>query len=302
MASLILIRCTEGPHCYPIGSDGAQAARLGRVIWSRLTFQVYHSGARLKDFECLGAGLAYNKNSFFTERPKLLRAIIFDFDGIIVNSEPLIMKLTQQMAEHVGYQLSEAEYYHKYLALDDRGIAEQLLLRQEKRVDPARRDELVAWKARAYMEEIRDGLPSFPDAVEFVREMAALFPLAIASGSLRAEIEHLLGKNGLRDQFKLLVTADDVAHSKPDPEVFIKTLAGLGEMIFNKHDGHLPLRAEECLVIEDAAAGVDAAHAAGMKCMALAHSLPLDVIGHADWVFENFGEVDLNKILADFDQ
>ncbi|HEV2350972.1 MAG TPA: HAD family phosphatase [Terriglobia bacterium] len=230
----------------------------------------------------------------------MLRAIIFDFDGIIVNSEPLIMKLTQQMAEQVGYRLTEAEYYHKYLALDDRGIAEQLLLSQGQSVNPARRDELVTWKARAYMDAIRDGLPSFPDAIEFVRIMAAQFPLAIASGSLRAEIEHLLGKNGLREYFKLLVTADDVAHSKPDPEVFIKTLSRLGQMVFNPNDGHATLQAAECLVIEDAAAGVDAAHAAGMKCLALAHSLPRDVIGHADWTYDNFTEVDFEKILSDF--
>lgn len=230
----------------------------------------------------------------------MLRAIIFDFDGIIVNSEPLILKLTQQMAEQVGYHLTEEEYYHKYLALDDRGIVERLLLSQGRHEEPARSDELIAWKARAYMDAIQDGLPSFPDAIEFVRKMATRFPLAIASGSLRAEIEYLLGKIGLREQFKLLVTADDVAHSKPDPEVFVLALSRLGQMVFNPTSGRAPLRAAECLVIEDAAAGVDAAHAAGMKCMALAHSLPLDVIGHADWVYDNFGEVDFDKILADF--
>jgi HAD superfamily hydrolase (TIGR01509 family) len=230
----------------------------------------------------------------------LLRAIIFDFDGIIVNSEPLIMKLTQEMAAQVGYNLSEAEYYHKYLALDDRGIVENLLLTQGQQVNPARRDELIAWKARAYMDAIQDGLPSFPDAIEFVHKVAAHFPLAIASGSLRAEIEHLLGKIGLREKFSLLVTADDVAHSKPDPEVFIKALARLGDAAFHTNKGHPPLLAAECLVIEDAAAGVDAAHAAGMKCMALAHSLPPDVIGHADWTYDNFAQVDMEKILADF--
>jgi HAD superfamily hydrolase (TIGR01509 family) len=230
----------------------------------------------------------------------LLRAIIFDFDGTIVNSEPLILKLTQQMAALEGWTLAEEEYYRTYLALDDRGIVEHLYRSHDRPLDEARRDELVEWKARKYMDAIRDGLPTFPGAIEFVRKVAARFPLAIASGSLRTEIEYLLGKISLRDKFAVLVTADDVAHSKPDPEIFIKTLAALAKAAFNPNAGHTPLRAEECLVVEDAAAGVDAAHAAGMKCMALAHSLAREALGHADWVYNNFDEVDFNRILADF--
>ncbi len=230
----------------------------------------------------------------------MLRAIIFDFDGIIVNSEPLILKLTQEMAALEGWTITEEEYYHKYLALDDRGIVENLYHSHGQKVDSARMSELIEWKARAYMDAIEHGLPSFPDAEDFVRRMAEEFPLAIASGSLRAEIEHLLDKFGLLEKFAVLVTADDVARSKPDPEVFVKALAELNRAAFKAHDGKLPLRASECLVIEDAAAGVDAAHAAGMKCMALAHSLPLDVLGHAEWVYDNFSEVEFEKVRATF--
>ncbi len=230
----------------------------------------------------------------------MLRAIIFDFDGIIVDSEPLVMRLTQEMAAQEGWTLSEEDYYHKYLALDDRGIVDNLFQIHGRQLNPARRAELIAWKARAYMDAIQDGLPSFPDAEDFIHKMAAEFPLAIASGSLRVEIEHLLEKFGLRDKFKVLVTADDVARSKPDPEVFVKALATLGKVAFDAQTGLPPLRAAECLVIEDAAAGVDAAHAAGMKCMALAHSLPLDVLGHSEWVFDNFGEVDFEAIRSAF--
>ena len=230
----------------------------------------------------------------------MLRAIIFDFDGTIVNSEPLILKLTQEMAALEGWTLTDEEYYQTYLALDDRGIVEHLYRSHGRRLDEARRDELVEWKARKYMDEIRDGLPTFPGAIEFVRKMASQFPLAIASGSFRSEIEHLLGKIGLSDKFTLMVTADDVAHSKPDPEVFNKTLSALTKSVFNPNAGHAPLRAAECLVVEDAAAGVDAAHAAGMRCMALAHSLTLEALAHADWVYDNFIKVDLEKILSDF--
>lgn len=230
----------------------------------------------------------------------MLRAIIFDFDGTIVNSEPLILKLTQQMAALEGWTITEEEYYKTYLALDDRGIIEHLYRSHDRRLDESRREELVEWKARKYMEAIRDGLPTFPGAVEFVRRVASRFPLAIASGSFRAEIEYLLGKINLRDSFAVLVAADEVAQSKPDPEVFIKTLAALGQAVFNPSAGPDSLRAAECLVVEDAAAGVDAAHAAGMKCMALAHSLSREALAHADWVYDSFIKVDLEKILSDF--
>jgi len=231
----------------------------------------------------------------------LLRAIIFDFDGILVDSEPLIVKLTQQMAALQGFTLTEEEYYRDYLALDDRGVVELLFQRHGRRVDRARRDELIAWKERAYWEAIQNGLPSFPDAVEFVHQMVKRgLALAIASGSLRAEIEHLLEKIGLRELFPVLVTADDTSKSKPDPEVYLKAVEGLRLAAFNPCVGHAPLCAAECLAIEDAAAGVDAAHAAGMKCMALAHSLPLEGLQHAEWVYNNFGEVDLEPIIAEF--
>ncbi len=128
----------------------------------------------------------------------MLRAIIFDFDGVLVNSEPLILKLTQQMAGQEGWAITGEEYYRDYLALDDRGIVEHLYRSHGRILDQARQDQLVLWKARAYAEIIREGLPPFPGAVGFVQKMAGKFPLAIASGSLRAEIEHLLDKMGLR--------------------------------------------------------------------------------------------------------
>ncbi|HEV2491869.1 MAG TPA: HAD family phosphatase [Terriglobia bacterium] len=237
----------------------------------------------------------------------MLRAIIFDFDGIIVDSEPLIFQLTRQMAAQEGWTITEGEYFHDYLALDDRGIVEHLYRSHGRPVDAARRDELVSWKVRAYADEIRDGLPPLPGAVEFVRSLAPQFPLAIASGSLRSEIEHLLGKLGLRDAFQVVVAADDVERSKPAPDIFLKALDALRALPAfcaaeaGSHDvPPAPLLARECLVIEDAPNGVRAARAAGMPCLALAHSRPLAELAHADWVSRDFAGVDMAAIIAAF--
>jgi HAD superfamily hydrolase (TIGR01509 family) len=227
----------------------------------------------------------------------LLRAIIFDFDGIIVNSEPLILKLTQEMASREGWKVTEEEYYRDYLALDDRGIIEHLYRSHGRPVDAARREALVAWKAREYEKMIRDGLPPMPGALEFVHKAAKRFPLAIASGSFRVEIEHLLEKLGLRENFAVLASADDCEKSKPHPEVYLKALARLRELPLWHN---VPLEAGQCLAIEDAPLGIVAAHAAGLKCLALSHSRPLDELREADWVAPEFKEVDLEKISVDF--
>jgi beta-phosphoglucomutase len=257
----------------------------------------------------------------------MLRAIIFDFDGIIVDSEPLIMRLTQRMAAREGWTLSEDDYYRNYLALDDRGIIKHLYDSHRRPIDHVRRDELVEWKTRLYAEAIREGLPPISGAVDFVGRVAAQVPLAIASGSLRSEVEHLLQKLGLREKFAVITTADDCERSKPDPEIFLKALERLRQLPVFKGgakgqktkreklphlDGRAnwekgervsaPLQAGECLAIEDAPAGVRAAQAAGMKCLALAHSRPLEALRHADWACREFAKVDLEKIRAEFGQ
>ncbi|HUY12145.1 MAG TPA: HAD family phosphatase [Terriglobia bacterium] len=223
----------------------------------------------------------------------LLRAIIFDFDGIIVDSEPLIMRLTQQMAAQQGWLLTEEEYYRDYLALDDRGIIEHLYRTHELECDPRRRDELVEWKARTYMEAIGDGLPPMPGAVEFVRMAAERYPLAIASGSMRHEIEYLLGKLGLRDAFHVIASAEDTERSKPNPQIYICAIERLRQL--PAFSGS-PLHAGDCVAIEDAPAGVRAAHAAGMKCIAITHSRPSGDLLHADVLFQGFPEIDLDSL------
>ncbi len=227
----------------------------------------------------------------------MLRAVIFDFDGIIVDSEPLILKLTQEMAALEGWTVTDEDYYRDYLALDDRGLVEHLYASNGRPVNLARRDELVAWKGEHYHAIIENGLPPIAGAADFIAEVSRFYPLAIASGSLRAEIQHLLVKMGLRHKFSILATADDCERSKPDPEVYLKALARLRELPKFRAE---PLQPEECLAIEDAPLGVVAAQAAGFKCLAITHSRPAQELQHAELVAPEFSAVNLAKIRALF--
>jgi HAD superfamily hydrolase (TIGR01509 family) len=223
----------------------------------------------------------------------LLRAVIFDFDGIIVDSEPIILKLTQEMAALEGWAVSEDEYFRDYLAMDDRGVVEHLYASHARPLDAQRRNELLDWKAQRYQAIIHDGLPPMAGARDFIVELERHYPLAIASGSLRAEIHHLLTKMALRDKFSVLATADDCQRSKPDPEVYLTALIRLQALPQFRED---PLQPAECLAIEDAPLGVVAAQAAGFKCLAITHSRPAQELQHADLVATEFAGVNLPDI------
>jgi HAD superfamily hydrolase (TIGR01509 family) len=227
----------------------------------------------------------------------LLRALIFDFDGIMVNSEPIIFRLTQEAAAREGWTVSEEEYYRDYLAYDDRGIFEHLYRNHGRPAEPKIIEDLVAWKARTYAAIIEGGLPAMPGAAEFVTRSAETLHLAIASGSLRSEIEYLLGELGLREKFSAIATSDDVEKSKPAPDVYLKALEKLRTLPPLQSP---PLQAWECLAIEDAPAGIRAAHAAGMKCLALTNSRPVEDLRHADWVYHAMNDIDLDEIRKAF--
>ena len=180
---------------------------------------------------------------------------------------------------------------------DEPGIIEHLYRSHGVLIGGARRDELLEWKRRAYEQAIDRGLPPFPGALEFVQRAATRYALAIASGSMHREVELLLNRLELRGAFAAVTGADDCERTKPDPEAFFRTLARLQQLPRFEQQ---PLSAAECLVIEDAPHGILAAHRAGMRCLALSHSLPPEKLQQAVWVYRGFAEVDLETIVAAF--
>jgi beta-phosphoglucomutase len=219
----------------------------------------------------------------------VLRAVLFDFDGVIADSEPLHWAaMNQVLALHGVPQVSKDYYYRKMLGLDDRGLFRDSFALAGTPLPPDLLATLVAQKSERFlaMAGCRDVM--LPGAEEFIKAVGRRYPLAICSGALRHEIETILRAAGLREHFGVIVAAEDVQRGKPDPEGYLLAKCRLQE----KHRLDPPLAGGECLVIEDSCAGIEAAKRAGMTCLAVTTSLDGERLSLADAVVATLHEAD----------
>jgi beta-phosphoglucomutase len=226
----------------------------------------------------------------------MLRAIIFDCDGVIVDSEPHHFKAFQQILSEEGISFTKEEYFQKYLALDDKTCFETAFAAHGKTYDNRILKDLIIRKMAVYRQLSQQGLFLYPGVVEFIKKVKGSYRLAIASGAFRGEIKFALDKAELRPAFPVIVSAQDVRNGKPHPEAFLLALQLTNEMHPMPSP---PIRPEECLVIEDSIHGVEGAHAAGMKCLAVSNSYPKGKLAHAEMVVASLQEVapsDLEKL------
>jgi HAD superfamily hydrolase (TIGR01509 family) len=221
-----------------------------------------------------------------------LRALIFDFDGVIADTEPLHFSGLQKTLREIGIDLTESDYFANYLGYDDRGCFLAALAAHGRPIDPATLKQLMERKADAYLESVKDHAVVFPGVADLVREAAARYPLAIASGALRHEIEYILEQAGLRKEFSHITSAEDVTRGKPDPQPFLLALEALRRL----HDP--TLTPDACLVIEDSLPGIRGAKAAGMKVLAVANTHTLQDLHEADAAAPNLDQVRLSDLLT----
>ncbi|HXC61857.1 MAG TPA: HAD family phosphatase [Nitrospiria bacterium] len=228
----------------------------------------------------------------------MLRAIIFDCDGVIVDSEPHHFKAFQQILSEEGIPFTKEEYFQKYLALDDKTCFETALAAHGRAYDKKILKDLIIRKMEVYRQLSQQELFFYPGVVEFVKKAQGSYRLAIASGAFRGEIKFALDKAGLRPAFPVIVSAQDVRNSKPHPEAFLLALQQINE---RPPALSPPILQKECLVIEDSIHGVEGAHAAGMRCLAVANSYPKEKLTHADLVIASLTELepkDLEKLFV----
>jgi len=206
------------------------------------------------------------------------RGVVFDLDGVLIDSEPLHLRAYQEVLAGYGRSLSRHEYYARFIVYSDWEVLEQLL------PDPGAVETAVAAKQRRYLELMGAGPPAFADGLALLRRTDG-WRVALATGSRHEEAEQLLRGLGIRDRFRAIVTADDCVRGKPDPEPYLRAAQGLG------------LPAGRCVAVEDAPGGVRAAKAAGMRCVGVTHSCPRERLREADLVVDDLAGVDLAGVL-----
>lgn len=206
---------------------------------------------------------------------RALQAVVFDFDGVIADSERLHLRAYQDVVGTAGLSLSEEAYYARYLGYDDVGVLRALARDQGVALAEPRLRELVAEKGARYEALASEGEMLFPGAGAFVRMAAAHVPIAIASGALTHEIEHVLDRAGLLDLFAAIVGADQTERGKPDPDPYLVALARLRAAVRRTID---PGRS---VAIEDSRWGLLAAREAGLRTVAVTTTYPAGELAEA---------------------
>jgi beta-phosphoglucomutase len=210
------------------------------------------------------------------------RAVLFDFDGVIVNSEPLHFLAFHDALAEQGIELTEAEYYNELLGFNDRDAIRHVFARREKPLSAKTALLVQVRKSRLMMNFIEQRrFHALPGVEAFVRGLWRNYPLAICSGALRDEIDAMLFGISLRDCFETIVAAEDVSAGKPDPSGYLLAMKLLAE----RH--HVKLTPADCLIVEDAPTVVNATRAAGFRVLALTTSAPADRFSTADYVLDS---------------
>ncbi|HMO52055.1 MAG TPA: HAD family phosphatase [Kiritimatiellia bacterium] len=216
-----------------------------------------------------------------------LQAVIFDFDGIVVDSEPLHHRAFSRVLEARHLPLSWERYYEHYLGFDDRDV---LRTRFQEAGIPLPDDAMCALvdeKARVFVELINtEGVNAYPGVVSLIREAANRVPLAISSGALMSDISPILDLLDVRSCFADIVTADQVHVSKPDPESYREAFRRLAA----RHPGRVTDPAR-CFAIEDTPAGIAAAAGAGLPVLAVQNTYPAEALAQATRVVASLESV-----------
>lgn len=210
---------------------------------------------------------------------RALQAIVFDFDGVIANSEPLHLRAFQQALGEDGITLTDREYFSRYLGYDDVGVFEALARDRGLAMSTDQIAALVTRKGLRLQEMLRAGEVLFRGAADFIREAATAVPIAIASGALRHEIEEILGAAGLRSHFAAIVASGDTLQSKPSPDPYALAL-----QLLQRADG--TITADRCVAIEDSRWGLDSARGAGLRCVGVTNSYPASELTSAELVVD----------------
>ncbi len=209
----------------------------------------------------------------------MIAAIVFDFDGVIVDSEPLHLRAYQEVLEPLGVSLPREEYYARYLGYDDVGVFTAVGESRGWSMDEEKVRTLIAEKTRVFDQMMAGADHLYPGAAECVARLSSVYPLGIASGALRHEIEMTLNGSGLARHFRFIVASGDTAASKPAPDPYARAA---------ELHGRPP---SACLAIEDSRWGIESAKTAGLWCIGITNTYPVSELLEADAIITSLDEL-----------
>jgi len=208
----------------------------------------------------------------------MIKAILMDFNGVIIDDEPIQMRAYQSVLKEHGVDLTEEDYYDS-LGMDDRTFVRAAFDRVAKTVSDEECSEIITSKTAAWRKEVDAKLPLFDGIDNFIEKMAHHYTLGIVSMANVSEIEYVLERADLKKYFSTIISSADVKKCKPDPESY--------DLGFRKIDavrtssGHLPMTREECLAIEDSPPGVVAAVKADLQALGVTNTVPAEKMREA---------------------
>ena len=220
----------------------------------------------------------------------MIRAVVFDFDGVLANSEPLHFAAFRDVLAEKGVPFDAGEYYASYLGYSDLDLFHVLSRNRGLSWDRETVTALVRRKAVRFEELEAQGAIFFPGAQAAVERLSASFPLAIASGAIRPEIVRVLNRANLMRCFRAIVTAEDTPAGKPAPDPYVAAVKRLSD------DLGEPLKEAECVAIEDSRWGLDSARAAGLRTIAVTHTYQASSLSDADVVIDNLHDLTVERI------
>ena len=223
----------------------------------------------------------------------MLRMIVFDFDGVIADTEPAHFETLRQVLQQEGIEIDWQQYCDKYMAYGDRDCFIQALTDSGREVSKELIISLVSRKKGQFAQYLTQNLVILPGVNELLEDIARHNIIcSICSGAFRSEIEFILRKAGFCNYFDVIIAADDVSDSKPNPQGYRMCLRRANQ----RKSTEQAISPRQCVAIEDSIGGIKAAKAAGMNCLAVAHSYPKEQLIEADQVVDDLNSVNVDLL------
>jgi len=221
----------------------------------------------------------------------MLRAVIFDFDGVITDSEILHFRAFNQVLAQYGIELTKDDYYTTYLGFNDADCYRLLIHQGLLKTDQQQIKNLIEQKKRIFEQLAKAEGKLIEGVCDFLKMLEQNnIPIAICSGALLTEVEMVLDEARLRHLFEVVVSGEQVKKGKPDPEGFLLSLQRLNE---NREN---PITANQCIVIEDSHWGLEAAKAAGMHTIAVTNSYDAGQLSMAEKIVDQLSELTIDDL------